>query len=216
MNRIIKIFVFISLFFCSQISLAATGPPVPDVSNWNVVSTSRIELRVSDCASVYIGLEVEYNNPANEKEFVRVVSRHISVPISKCRSYNKQLFSETVLTLYGQKEEEDLLFERSKQSDPFLYIEWQTAEDSRTGRDILTGDVSIWFMSAEGLLADGNWFFFKNEKIEVEFLTENVGNGEPHNIFSGTKYIIGNIYHIIRVNRSDIVQLLAKEGDNEN
>ncbi|MDP3792341.1 MAG: hypothetical protein Q8Q89_01290 [bacterium] len=219
MNRIITIFAFISLFFCSQISLATTGPlvvsvsnpPVPDISNWNIVSTSRIELRVSDCASVYIGLEVEYKNPTNERDFVRVVSRHIPVPISKCRSYNKQLFSETVLTLYDQKEEEDLFSERSKQIDPFLYIQWQIAENPQTGGDMLAGDVSIWFMPA-----DGNWIITKNEKAVVEFMTANVGNGKPHNIFSGIECRIGDAYHIMRVNRDDIIQLLAKEGDNEN
>lgn len=227
MKRIITIFVSIYLLFCSYISLATASsfvvntpvlnqlnelkPSIPNISNWNLINISRIELRISDCASIYIGMEAEYNNPSNSRDFVRVVSRHISLPISKCRNYNKLLLSETVARLYAQKEEQDLLAERSKKSDPLLYIQWQTVENLLTGRDTLTGDVNIWFMPAKGLLPNGSWLFFKNEKIKVEFLTENVGNGEPHNVFSGRRYGVGDYQHIIRVNRNDIVQLLGEE-----
>ena len=203
MIRYILVIVVFILLSCPYSVLAQINP-VPNVTNWKVVNVSRIELRISDCASVYIGLETEYNNPANLKSFVRIVSRYIPVPIYKCRKDNKKLLSETATTLYVQKEEQDLLSERSKQSDPFLYIQWQTTEDSRTGRDRLVGDVILGIMPA-----DGSWVITKNEKVTVEFMTENIGNGKPHNIFSGNESRIGNTYHIIRVDRNDIIQLLG-------
>lgn len=210
MIRYILAIIGFILFSCPY-SLMAQTNPVPDITGWKIINMSRIELRISGCASVYLGFETEYGNPTNESDFVRVVSRHIPVPISKCKKYNQRLLSETVATTYNQKEEQDLLTERSKQSDPFLYIQWQTAEDSRTGGDVLTGDVSVWFMPA-----DGNWIITKNEKIAREFLTENIGNGKPHNIFSGVESRIGDKYHLIRVSRDYIIQLLSKEDGDEN
>ena len=130
MNRYLSVIIGFILFSCPYFVAAQTL--VPDISNWKVVNISRIELRVSDCASVYIGLEADYSNPSNQRDFIRVVSRHIPLPIYQCREYNERLASETATTLYVQKEEQDLLTERSKRADPFLYVQWQTAEDSRT------------------------------------------------------------------------------------
>lgn len=212
MKKVVAIIVFVFLFSCPCISLADASPPVvsasnpPDISKWNIIGMSRIELRVSDCASVYLGLETDYNDPNNLINFVRVISRHIPLPISRCKDYNKLLLSETAIMLYAQKEEVDLLSERSRQSDPFLYIQWQTTKVPRTGRSELSGDVNIWFLSASG-----SWLSTKNERVEVEFLTEDVSNGKSHNIFSGRKYGVGGYYHILRVSRSDIVKLLEKE-----
>jgi hypothetical protein len=113
--------------------------------------------------------------------------------------------SEAVTALYAQKEEDELLNNRSKEIDHFLHLHWRTKKDFSNSRDILDGDVSIWFLPA-----DGNQRFVKNEPVAVQFLTENIGNGKPHNVFSGMESRIGDSYHILRVDRSDIIKLLEE------
>lgn len=213
MKTFVSAFILTVLIFSPYFAGADTGqllsnvnPPIPDFNGWKVVSLSRIELRISDCAVVYLGVEVEYNNPNDPREFIRVSSRHIPVPISKCKKYNERLLSQTVVTDYNQKEEDDLLGQRSKEIDHFLFLHWRTKKDSRNGRNVLDGDVDIWFM-----LANGHWLFHKNEEIAVEFLTENIGNGKTRNIFSGMESRIGDAYHLLRVSRNDILRLLEGE-----
>lgn len=183
--------------------VSVSNPPIPDISSWTVVNMLRIDFRISDNVPAYIGLEIEYNNPADPREFVQVIRRHIPLILSKPKRSDRRLLSEMADVFYNQREEQDRLKENSDKSDPVAYIRWQIRKDPNTGRDALDGDVDIWFMPP-----DGDWRFVKNEKKVVEFLTENVGNGKPHNIFSGIKYQIGDVYHMLKVARSDILRVL--------
>lgn len=189
----------------SQPAVSVPDPSIPDISGWTVVNISRIELRISDNTVAYIGLEIEYNNPANPREFIQVTRRHIPLILSKPKQSNRRLLSEMADVFYNQKEEQDRLNESSDKSDPIVYVRWQTRRNSYTGRDALNGDVDIWFMPP-----DGNWRFVKNEKKAVEFLTENVGNGKLRNVFSGMKYQVGDVYHMLRAARSDIIRVLEE------
>ena len=200
-SRIIAVIVAVFLYPYSV--SAAISLPTPNVRDWKVVSVSRIELRISDDAVVYLGLEMTYNNPKDIGEFVKVFSRHIPLPVAKPKPTDDHSFNETAGLLYAQKAVQDILDERSKQADPFLYIQWRTEEDPRTLGNILSGDMNIWFMPA-----DGEWVLIKNQEVAFEFLTENIVNGESHNVFSGMEYRLGSSYHILKVSRDDIVQLL--------
>jgi hypothetical protein len=193
---------------------ASSNIPIPDFDRWKIVNSSRIELTISDCASIYLGTEVEYVNPSDSDEFIRVVSRHIPLPVSKCRKYDQRSLSETATVLFNQRAEEEILEARSKESDPFLFIRWRTGRDL-DGRNKLSGDVDVWLLPAEGLFS-GSWLVFRNIKVDVEFLTENVGDGNNRNIFSGKKYTVGNSYHMVKVSRDDILRLLNGEDENEN
>ena len=192
--------------------VSVSNPPVPDITNWNVVNMSRTALNVSDVTIAYLGLEIEYSNPTDPREFVKVTYRHISLIISKLIKANARLLSEMVTVFYTQKEEQDRLLEVSKKSDPIIYTWWRTKENPRTGYDMLDGDFDVWFLPPKGVLPDGSWPFFKNQKVETEFMTENVGNGTPHNVFGGMKYQIGDLYHIIRVDRNDLLKLFKADS----
>jgi len=39
-------------------------------------------------------------------------------------------------------------------------------------------------------------------------MTENVGNGKPRNVFVGVRYRIGDVYHILKVDRRDVANLM--------
>ena len=217
--RTIVATMVIMLFLCPYFARADTAQiqpslvvsQVPDIKGWNIISVSRIELIISNHDTAYLGLETEYNNPNDSKEFVKVILRHIPLIVSRRKETNGRLLREAALNLYLQKEESDLLRGVSVESDPILYVKWRMMENPLTDRlDMLDGDVDIWFMPA-----NGKWLFIKNEHISVEFLTENVGNGKLHNVFSGMKFQVGDQfdrpYHIIRVDRSILESLVAKE-----
>ena len=185
--------------------------PVPDISGWETVSASRIDFRLSDNAAVYLGLAVEYadyRNPLSRGEFIRVVSRHVPfIPVRQTNP-NERSFFETNTASYVQKEERDGLSELDKKTDPILYVRWRTNKEPRTGKDMRGGDVDIWFLKQ-----NGECLIAQNEEVGTQFLTENVGNGKPHNVFVGVKYRVGKAYHILKVNRADVVQLT--EGENK-
>ncbi len=188
----------------------AAGVPnssVPDISKWNVINVSRIELAVSDGVVAYVGLEIEYNNPADQKEFIRVIRRHIPLIIAKQKKQDEHLFSDMVVTFYTRKEQEDTLGSASGKSDPIVYVHWRIKKNIRNGKDEQDGTADVWMRSF-----DGNWSRFKNMSVDIEFLSENVGNGKPHNVFTGMKYKVGDVYNIIRINRDDLVRLF-KAGE---
>ena len=208
MTRHIAAFLGFIIFPCASAEAQTKLPP--DFSGWTIDGLSRIELRVSDCSSVYLGLERNYKNPADPTEFGKMISRHIPLPISKCRKRDERSALETGNDLYARKEEDERLKESSEKSDPILYIHWRMVKDPSSGRERLDGDIEVWLMPPEGPLADGGLPYFKNAEISTEFLTENVGNGEPRNVFSGREYRVDGVYHLMRISRDAIMQLLER------
>jgi len=208
------VIIVIAVFLCSYFAevdayqspvVVFNQSAVPDISTWTKVNTSRIELKISKDFVAYMGLEVEYSNPSNPKEFIRVISRHIPMVASIHKNPDQRLSNEASVLSYLDKGEQERLTELSKKADPFLYINWHKTENPKTKVDMLDGDVNIWLMSPAG-----SWVFNQNGKVEVELLTENVGNEKPHIVFSGIKYQVGTVNHILRIDRSDVLRSLGK------
>lgn len=201
--------------FCPYFARADTNtfpancsPTAPDISGWEVVQPSRTEFRISDRAIAYLGLAVEYTdykNPLNSGEFVRVISRHIPL-IPEQKEINERVILDVATTLYNQKEEQERLDKLEKESDSILFMRWRTQEDPLMGRGQRDGDVDLWFLKSSG-----ECLVAKNEKVAIQFLTENVDNGKPRNIFVGVKYQIGDVYHILKVDRRDVLLLMNGE-----
>ncbi len=211
MKRFITLIVIVISLFCPYFARADTAqsaqnPPIPDIAGWPVFSMSRTALNISDVTVAYVGLEITYRNPDDLKEFVKVTYRHISFITSKQSKPNARLLSEMVTVFYIQKEEQDRLVEVSKKSDPIIYTRWRVKKNPHNGNDMQDGDFDVWFLSPKG-----DWPFVKNQNVEIEFMTENVGNGTPHNVFSGMKYQVGDLYHIIRIDRNDLLKLFQGE-----
>lgn len=196
--------------FCPYLARADTPfpsnctiSPVPDISGWEVVSKSRTEFRLSGTAMAYLGLDIEYAEyrDPNSSEFVRVISRHIPL-IPEQKRINERVIFDAATALYARKEEQDRLNQLDENTDPILYIRWRTKTNLRTGKDERDRDVDLWLLKPSG-----ECFVAKNEKVGVQFLTENVSNGKPHNVFVGVKYQVGDVYHILKVDRRDVLLL---------
>ena len=181
------------------------NPSVPDISGWEMTQWSRIEFRLSDYTVAYLGLDVEhrtYRNP-DSGESMKVFSRHIPFIPSRPKQTNERVIVDVATELYVQKDEEDRLGKLDKKMDPFLYVYWRVRANPRNGNDMLDGDVNIWFMPS-----DGSCHFFQNELINIQFMTENMGEGKPRNVFVGVQYQIGEAYHILKVDRRDVAHLM--------
>lgn len=213
MKKIITAIVFMVFCFCPYLARADTNQlaasclqHLPNFSNWTVVSMIRIKLIVSDTTVAYLGVKVEYKNPNDPNEFMVIISRHIPLIISKQQNPNEQLLSQVMVTFDNNKDKQDRLNQLTQKADPITYIHWRVKTNEFAGISLQDGDVTICFLSP-----DENWLLIKNQPIQVEFLTENVGNSKSHNVFTGMKYQIGNVYHIVRLDRSDLIQLLEGE-----
>lgn len=193
------------------------SPPVPDISGWEVTRQSRIEFRISDMATAYLGLDVERKiyHDTDSGEFMEVFSRHIPLIPSRQKIPDNRLVREVVALERVRQEEENRLAELEKETDVFLYIYWRVRTNPNNGNDALDGDVNIWFMPS-----DGSCRFFQNELVDIQFMTENMGDpeklrngagGKPRNVFVGVKYQISGVYHILKVDRRDVANLMERE-----
>lgn len=209
------------LYFCPYLARADTevlavskvepfptncSVPAPDVSGWKVTRTSRIEFRFSDYAAAYLGLDIEYTeyrNPLNTREFVRVVSRHIPL-IPEQKKIDDRIIFDAATVLYTKKEEQGRLIKLGKETDLVFFIRWEIKESPHAEQDQLDDDagVNVWFHKS-----DGGCLVAKNEKVRTQFLTENIGDGRPRNVFVGVKYQVGDVYHILKVDRRDVLLL---------
>lgn len=179
--------------------------PTPDVSSWEVVGKSRIEFRLSDEVVAYLGLDIEYTilrNP-NSGESMQIISRHRSRMFARQKVEDKHKFAQVAASLYADRDEQEMFAELEKELDPILYIYWRAEKNPVTEENTKDGDTNIWFMPS-----DGNCLFTQNKKIGVQFLSENVGNGKSRNVFVGVKYQIGDVYHILKVNRRDVLTIM--------
>lgn len=184
--------------------------PIPDVSGWEVIGKSRIEFRLSDEALAYLGLDIEYTilrNP-NSGESMQIISRHRSRMFARQKVEDNRKFAQVAASLYADRDEQEMFAELEKELDPILYIYWIVGKNPATEERTKDGDTNTWFMSS-----DGSCLFTQNKKVGVQFLSENVGNGKPRNVFVGVKYQIGDVYHILKINRRDVLTIMNPEEE---
>lgn len=186
----------LAFYFFPYFARADTCPSILDTAGLTVISKSRIEVRISDEKVAYLGLDIEYQNPDVPEEFVRVVSRHVPVIFAKPKQRNENLLREVAEELNVRKEEQDLLNELEQNTDPVVYVKWRIKKDSRTGKDVRDGDVSVCFLGS-----DGEWLFAQNEQIAVQFLSE----------LAGRQYHLSTASHILTVDPGDIIQAMGKK-----
>jgi len=180
--------------------------PAPDLTGWIQEPVSRVEITVSDSIHVSLGIEVEYKNPANPNEFVRVIAKHVPLVVREQRMPNNRLISEVMLSMYAERDVNELLGKLSKESDPIIFMRWHVKKDPKTGRDAQDGDTEVWFRKNEG-----DWIFDKNREVLVEFISENVTNGHNRNVMVGRKYSMNGAYHIFKADRKDIVKAMEEK-----
>jgi len=202
--RKILLLVILLIPWPCRAQTASISPP-PDLSGWREVSRSRIEVVISESLNIYMGFDIEYVNPVNPNEFIRVITKHRPSIIKGRNAPNDRLISEVVLSRYAERDRAQMTEELFKEADPVICVKWRIKKDPRTGKEIQDGDIETWFR-----VNSGDWLFNKNQEIRVEFLTEHIDGKLNKNILLGRKYSFAGVYNIFKPSRSDI--MLAMEA----
>ena len=189
------------------------GVSPPDVKDFYVVLSKELEFEIDDCKTGFVGRVVDYQNPNDPNEFVRVYYRQVAI-VSKQSCENNSvetgdLNRNSSNLNYHQKEEADTLGRAQKVTDVFAYVQWRTTKDLRTGEDIQDG----YFKS--GLLEQNeNWTFSSQLNILTAPFSEPTKTNPNKRILVGIKFYLAGAVHIVRVDQDDIVAI-AKEVVND-
>ncbi len=195
----------VAMLWSPSSTRADTNPVLPDVHDWKVTSKSTIDVVVSGTVITYLGNDIEYQNPNDASESVRVISRYVPLTIAKQIAKNDHEFQQVALATYAKRDQETLLTQLASRSDPIIYFKWRVFKDPRTGKDIRDGDVSVWLLNSNGA-----WVFATNQKVLVQFLSERVKDGVTRNILVGRKYQLGKDYQILEPDRRYLEALEEK------
>jgi hypothetical protein len=195
MNKILCGFfmVFLLLFLAIPISgeTNSDSPGIPCLDDWTVINRTIINVEASSSVTVYLGFEIEYQNPNNPKEFVRVVRR--IVPLVSVRYIKKTSDSQKdldVSSFFVKKEEYDMV-----------------EKDLRTGTYIQLGNSEIWILNSDS----DCWYFSRNEKVSVKFLSAYIPGVKRNAAIIGREYSVDkDHYQILSIGPNEL-KLVGKK-----
>lgn len=171
-------------------------PARPDIRGWKQVKSAVFDISLNNGSTVYLGHEVEYQNPANTNEFVIVLSRFISfvsVPGTQTDKAPYLAIANSYLENETNKTLDDL---KNNQSDPFLYIHGKTIIDEQTRQVILDGPFENWLLNT-----DGNWSYESGTNVFVKKISEPDRNKPKQFVTIGVKYGLISARHVLMVDQ---------------
>src|SRR3989344_3858337 len=126
------------LFAVGIVGDLGSGPP--NIDGFMPVLSKELEFRIDDCKTGFLGRMVDYQNPNDINEFVRVYYRQVAI-VSERACENKSVeeggldrnFSNLK---YHNQQEAKVLGRVQQATDAFAYVQWRTVRDPRTGQDI--------------------------------------------------------------------------------
>ncbi|OGM98577.1 MAG: hypothetical protein A2649_00045 [Candidatus Yanofskybacteria bacterium RIFCSPHIGHO2_01_FULL_41_26] len=195
--------------------LVTSGPLVnspPDVKNFNVVLSKELEFRVNDCKTGFLGRVVDYQNPNDTNEFVRVYYRQVAI-VSERACENKSVeeggldrnFSNLK---YHNQQEAKVLGRVQQATDAFAYVQWRTVRDPRTGQDIREDFLRSWLLDQ-----NGNCALSYGYDLSTSPFSEPSKADSKKQIIVGIKFTLAGQVHIVRIDQDDIAT--SKEATNE-
>lgn len=196
---------FLLVFIYPSLARGQT-PELPKIDGWTVESKSKIEVQVTDFATLYLGLEIEYRNPADQNEFVWVVKRYAPFIVSRIQPKDERSFSEAVVGFYTKKDLEDTLKKIDDESDAIIYQRWRVEKDPNTGQSVQPGKTETWLLDSMGL-----WRFETGQKVSTgsvsELKTADFKDGVP----AGVEYSVGDFHQILKIEHGYLVLALKEE-----
>lgn len=173
---------------------AQAQPDTPDITGWNQVSFTTINISLEGESVIYLGYEAEYRNPANQNEFVKVLGRFISFVSVPASGSEKTPYAE-VANNYLELEVNEAIQGQIDKADIFHYVRWKTAINTQTRQVVLDGLVERWLLGPTGA-----WFYSagENDKLLVmEISVPNKYNAKQY-VKVGIQYMLKDTVHIIR------------------
>lgn len=209
MKRLATLFL---LFFCCFTSAKASSQDIirpPNVDDWRVVNVSVLDVRLSDLTVVYLGFQVQFQNPVETDEFILVTNRFRPLIFAKSDPRDDRKFQKAIVNFYTQKERQDILEKRYQEADAIIYQRWRVTVDQSTNQLVKNGDVDVWFLTS-----DGNWKLIKNEKVDIEPVSILRSKDFKQGILAGIRYSVGDSFQIIRAEPVFLIAAL-KKGDGQ-
>jgi hypothetical protein len=183
----------------------------PDTKDFKEISSRELEFRVDDYKTAFVGRVIDYQNPNNLNEFIRVYYRQIAIISERAREKNISEVGSRDGNLsnlnYHLKQEAEAISIVQKASDVFACVQWQTVHDSRTGQDVGSGFLRSWLLSQ-----NGNWIFSPNHNLLISPLSEPSRINSQKRIIVGMQFALSGGVHIVRIDQDDLS--IIKRGAN--
>ena len=168
----------------------------PQINGWEEITKTHYEVK-NGLATSMLGLMQIFKNPAEENEFVFVVSKYPAITFlpPQPQKDGKNSPDEIIIAEnYFKKTRQENLNHLASSSDAILFVKWREKKDQRTGEKILEGQIESWLLAPRG-----RWIFKESEKaaIKIELLSEK-------EILIGFKFSLEKTYHILRFNQEHL------------
>ncbi|PIR42082.1 MAG: hypothetical protein COV30_00315 [Candidatus Yanofskybacteria bacterium CG10_big_fil_rev_8_21_14_0_10_37_15] len=183
---------------------------IPDIKEFNPVLSKELEFRIDDYKTGFVGKVIDYQNPNNSSEFVRVYYRQVAIVSERARiKSSKETTSLNFSNLnYHQKQEKEALNRVQELIDPFAYVQWKIVRDPRTGQYIRDGFFRAWLLNQ-----NGEWIFESDKNITSVSVSEPFIDKLSKQVLVGIKFSLGDSVHIVRIDQDDILVQEEKPQD---
>ena len=124
--------MFIALPVLLVMAIIGSGTGPPDVKNFTPVLSKELEFRIDDYKTAFVGRVVDYQNPNDLNEFVRVYYRQVALVSERAKENNNKGTDDDVNLSnlnYHTKNETESLHRVQLATDAFAYVNWRTVRD---------------------------------------------------------------------------------------
>lgn len=194
------------LILSSILSEAAQDPSIPDLSGWSLKNHQNIEIKTSDREGIFLGVELEYVNPADNKDFILVVCRFNAFSSIRGNVKNRDSVGIEFDRRTGMEKE---ALNRSYQNcDNVVFIKYKLAYDAKTKELIFQPPVESWLFSHQGV-----WRYMVNDfvndngskSIRREDVFDSVRDNPKKKLIVGKKFVLDGEFNILGVD-PDLLQ----------
>lgn len=211
--------MFSPLVALLAMEIIGSGAGPPNIKGFTPVMSKELEFQIDDYKTAFVGRVVDYQNPNDQNEFIRVYYRQVVIISERAQEKNSTETGSRDTNLsnlkYHNKQEAETLGRTQQATDTFAYVQEQTVRDPRTGQNIRTGHRQIWLLDSSGV-----WAYFvqpANEKsaLEPSPFSEPSKNNPKKRINVGIKFELVSCSHIIRIDQDDILASVGEVADDK-
>lgn len=206
------IHMLLALAVSLSLQMAGALAP-PDIKNFTPILSKELEFRVDDYKTAFVGRVVVYQNPDDPNEFVRVYYRQVAIVSERAKEKNVSETGDRDTNFsnlkYHSQDETEVLGRVQQATDVFVYVQWRTVRDPRTGRDIRDGFFRSWLLEQ-----NGNWTFAYGYNPDTSPFSEPSKDNPKKRINVGIKFTLNGAVHIVRIDQDDI-SVSVEEAANE-
>src|SRR3989344_8638083 len=179
------------------------GSAPPDVNGFTPVLSKELEFRIDDYKIAFVGRVVDYQNPDDPNEFVRVYYRQVAIVSERAKENDTKgaggIDRNSSNLNYHQKQETEALDRVQQATDAFAYVQWRIVQDPRTGQDVRTDLFRSWLLDQ-----NGNWIFSYGDGLLTSPFSEESKVDSMKRINVGIRFVLAGQLHVVRIDQDDL------------